>query len=79
MEQARKEGILVSFIPWGSLFRQVGWGKNLGELGIIGKNHWVLKGQSERQFNTRMSKQELDQFETVKPAGEELNERLGEF
>jgi len=76
MRQGSERGVWASFIPWGNLFRQVGCGSSMEELlrmRLGGKNHWVVKGESERQFDTLMSGCELERFETAKRLGEKID------
>lgn len=74
-------GLMVSFLPHGNLFRQRGIGRTPKELGIVGRNHWVLRlgADEERQLNTLMDEDELKKFKTEKAVGEEPDERFNKF
>ncbi len=72
-------GLLVSFLPHGNLFQQRGIGKTPKELGVVGRNHWVLRVAKEGQLNSLMDKRELEKFETEKSMGEEPDERFDKF
>jgi len=77
-----KGGVYASFLPHGNLFRETAVAGDIEELGVVGRNHWVVfvakeeRRMPEGRIAPLMDRGELEKFITIKPVGEEPDERF---